>query len=386
MPNESWSRNRWNRLSTAALALLATAFLWVPAALADHEEKVSRTFAARSGLVVDVKNLAGLVTVEGGGSEVRVDATVHALGSNAQRLTQQVEITFKQDGDRLVVVANYPVDDYGTFHYPGSGGRGNSNTTTKYQGRRIKVTSKAKSGAASLWVDFRLQLPSGVGVSVDNAVGDVEAREVNGDVHADTGSGSILVTGGSGGVHADTGSGAVDVSNRVGDVHADTGSGAVRVVSVTGNVNADTGSGRVDLEDVEGGSIRADTGSGRVELRRVRGEIDADTGSGRVDAEGLVATGRLRVDTGSGGISLSGDFSQVSQMELDAGSGGVELTGTLPAMDLEISTGSGGFDVDVPGLEIFEREKDELQARSGGGGVPVKIDTGSGRVQVRAGS
>lgn len=378
--------NRCKKFNILAMALLTTGLIWSPMAVAaDHQEKVSRTFAGRSGLVVEVENLAGFIALEGGGGEIVIDATVHAQGSDAERLAKQLKITFEERGDKLIVRANYPTEKYDTFHYPGRG-TGSGSTTTKYQGRRVKVTSKAKSGAASLWVDFRLQLPAGVGASVDNTVGDVEAKGVDGPVHADTGSGTILVTGGNGPVHADTGSGAVEVQDRVGSVHADTGSGAVRVMSVTGDVDADTGSGRVELEDVEGETIQVDTGSGRVELRRVRGEINADTGSGRVDGEGLVAIGRLRVDTGSGGISLAGDFSRVELIELDAGSGGVELAGTLPAMDLEISTGSGGFDVDVADMEILERVKDELQARTRGGGVPVRIDTGSGRVQIREGS
>ena len=370
------------RHSLLILAALGAALLWAPLAVADHQKTISRTFAGDAGWTVEVENLAGAITLEGGGDEVRVEATVHAAGSDAEGLARKLELVFEEKGDRLVVRAMYP-KEYDTFHYPG---RGSGSTSTTYQGRRVKVVSQARGGAASLWVDIHLRLPNGVGAAVDNAVGDVRATEVEGPLHADTGSGTILVSGGAGPVHADTGSGSVEVSDRAGDVHVDTGSGAVRLMSVRGSVHADTGSGRVELEDVEGEVVRIDTGSGRVELRRVHGEINADTGSGRVDGEDLVAVGRLRVDTGSGGISLRGDFSQVSRVDLDAGSGGVDLVGRLPAMDLEISTGSGGFAVDVPGLETLERAKDELRARSGGGGVAVRIDTGSGRVQVREGS
>jgi hypothetical protein len=378
--------NQARILTLVAIVLQIAGLLWAPvSSAADHQEKISRTFDARSGLVIELENLAGFIVLEGGGDEVLIEATVQSQGSQAKRLTQQLEVTFEERGDKLVVRAIYPTDEFVVFHYPGRG-KGSGTTTAKYQGRRVKVTSRAKSGAASLWVDFRLRLPAGVGVAVDNTVGDVEAREVEGPFHAETGSGTILVSGCNGAVHADTGSGAVEVKNHTGPVHVDTGSGAVRVMAVVGNVNVDTGSGRVELEDVEGERILVDTGSGRVSLRQVRGEINADTGSGRVDGEGLVATGRLRVDTGSGGISLEGDFSRVDLVEIDAGSGGVELVGSLPAMDLEISTGSGGFDVDVAEMEVLERGKDELRARTRGGGVPVRIGTGSGRVQVREGS
>ena len=368
--------------------LLVTTLLWTSAAMAaEHVETVTRSFDGRSGRIVQLENLAGFVLLEGGGGEIQVEAKIHGLGDSdakARQMAQQLEITFEERGDDVIVRANYPVREYSTYHYPGRGGRGGS-SSTKYHDRRVKVVSKAKRGAAGLWADFVVRLPNGVGAAVRNAVGDVEAQEVNGPVGADTSSGRIQVEGGEGAVHADTGSGAVVVRNRVGDVHADTGSGSVKMMAVTGSVNADTGSGSVVLEDVEGNSIRADTGSGGVTLRQVRGEIDADTGSGRVDGEGLVARGRLRADTGSGGIDLAGDFTQVDSVELDAGSGSVRLTGVLPGMDLEVSTGSGGIDVNVSGLDIREKSKDELRARSGDGRVPVRIDTGSGSVRIQEG-
>jgi hypothetical protein len=102
-----------------------------------------------------------------------------------------------------------------------------------------------------------------------------------------------------------------------------------------------------------------------------------------VQGKNLAPRGRLRVDTGSGSIRLSGDFTQVELFEIDAGSGSVSVIGALPALDLEVSTGSGGIEVDVPGLEVMSRSKDELRGRSSGGGVPARFDTGSGGVTIR---
>ena len=365
------------RLLTPLTALALLTLCWTMPALAEEEKSVSRTFSATSGQTLDLENLAGKVVIEGGGGDIRVEAIIHAEN---QKLLNSLDLRF-EEGANLVVRADYP-ENYSTFYYPGGNGW-NGSTSTKYQGRRVKVVSRDTSKAVGLWVDFRIQVPTGVNVKVKNSAGSVEAQEVGGGLNIDTGSGAITISGGSGNVMADTGSGSVDVSNRVGDVNADTGSGSVTITAVTGNVNADTGSGSVRLTDVEGEGILADTGSGSVILTNVRGAINADTGSGSVKGEDLAPRGQLRVDTGSGGIRLAGDFTQVEGFELDAGSGSVSLTGALPGLDLEVSTGSGGIDVDIPGLEVLSKSRDELRARSGGGGVPARFDTGSGSVKIR---
>lgn len=378
-----------------AAALLLTAGA---APAAEHRETTSRQFDAAPGLVVELENLAGEIAITGGGGggQVSIDATVTARADSdaeARKLAAGLTVDFERRGDRLIVRALYPVDRYTTYHYPlpsavGSGLSGllgnGSRTSTRYQGKKVTIVSRPKGGAVTLFADFELRLPAGVGADVENAAGDITATGVEGPLACDSGSGDIRASDGDGRLEADTGSGDVEVTDYRGDVGADTGSGDVRITRVTGSVSADTGSGDVEIEDIEGGVIEADTGSGGVRLASVRGEIEADTGSGEVEGRDLVATGSLRADTGSGGVSLQGDFSQVDEIEIDAGSGGVTLDGSsFPPMDIEISTGSGGIEVDLPGLEILVREKDQLEARYQGGGARLTIDTGSGRVRVR---
>src|SRR5690606_749728 len=134
--------------------------------------------------------------------------------------------------------------------------------------------------------------------------------------------------------------GSVKIENRSGDVVADTGSGSVTLTGIRGKVLADTGSGSVTVRDIVG-DVEADTGSGGVTLENVQGNISADTGSGGVQGSGLSEVKRLRVDTGSGSVRLEGDFSALEDMEIDTGSGGATLrvAGTLN-MRLHVSTGA----------------------------------------------
>ena len=372
-------------VASRSLAFFLALAISLGASAAEHTETITKRFSGASGMVVDLENLAGQVTLRGGSGEIVIEGTVHAedsSGVSAQTLASKLRIDIAEKGDRLVVRALYPVDEYKTYSYPGSEGSSwGGSSSSRYQGEKVKVTSRK---GVTLYADFVIQLPSGVGATVRNRVGSIVAADIDGPFTADTGSGKIRSSGGVGNLDADTGSGDVEVRNHRGDINADTGSGDVSLSLVQGSIHVDTGSGDVTIEDSEGERIDADTGSGSVSLLDVEGEISADTGSGRVEGRNLRVTGDLRVDTGSGGISLEGDFSQVESMEIDAGSGGVDIKATaLPGLDLDISTGSGGIDVDLPGLEILEKDRGTLRARTGGGGVRVAIDTGSGGVSIR---
>jgi hypothetical protein len=395
-------RRRLAPTLAAAAALLTVALAATPAAdAAEHREEISRRFAAAPGLVVGLENLAGTVDLVASDGEVTVDATVVAAADSdaeARRLASLLEIRFDERGDRLVIEADYPVDRYDTYHYPGEDGgdgddggsflgrlfgEGGSRTQTRYQGERVTVVSSPRGGAVTLYALFRIGLPAGVGAKVENAAGDVTARGVAGPLSLDTGAGAIRVADGEGPLRADTGSGGVTVTDHRGQVQADTGSGDVRLTRVWGDVDADTGSGDVHLENVEGDRLHVDTGSGDVRIRGARGALYADTGSGAVEADEVTVVGILEADTGSGGITVRGDLAQAESIRLDAGSGRITLASpTYPPMDLDISTGSGGIDVDLPGLEVLRKEEDALRARYQGGGVRVEIDTGSGGVRI----
>ena len=370
-----------SRVLTFLLLVLAASLLGTTPLLADHEENVSRTFAGRSGMTVELENLAGAINVSGtSGSEIVIEATI--VAENAA-LAKKLNLRFEERGDRLVVTAGYPTNEITHYSYPGAGKSSSfmgfgSSTSTRYQGERVKIDSRGEL----LYVDFEIQLPAGVGADIDNKVGNIKAHGVDGPFSADTGSGKVLAENGTGRLEADTGSGDVIIRNHRGEVEADTGSGEIELYDIEGDVEADTGSGDVLLEDVHGETILVDTGSGDIEMRNVSGEIDADTGSGSVEGRALRTFGDLVADTGSGNVDLEGDFTGVRNIEIDTGSGNVTLEGSFPGMDLTVSTGSGGVDVDLPGLDIQRKAKDFLKARVGGGGAEVSIETGSGRVRI----
>ncbi len=369
-------------LRTAAAGALLALALAGPAFAARQDRTVDRSLPAPR--VLELENLAGAISIERAqGAEVRVVGHVQAEGDSdarARELADSIEIRFEPKGDRLTVAALYPLDRYKRYAYPRQGDEGadvpwplswliesGSSSTVTYRGERVTVVGRPSESAPALFVDFRIEVPAGMAVTVKNAVGAIGSRGVQGDQSLDTASGNVVV------------------SDGQGELRVDTGSGDVTVTGHAGGVSADTGSGDVRLERVRGESIVADTGSGNVELVAVEGAVDANTGSGDVTGKDLVLGARLRADTGSGDVRLEGDFTAVTDLSIDTGSGDVALSvGRTPSLRLTISTGSGDVEVDLPDARVHKSHGDfvaELGTARGRG----LIDTGSGNVVLRAG-
>jgi len=382
------------------LAAVGCTFEMESVPLPEHssERTISRSFAAEQGMVVELENLAGRITLAGAAAsgQISFEGVVRA-GADSQEeadgLAASLELTFDESSRRLVISAVYPVDDHDVYFFPGDDVVagiahlfGGSKSMMKYQGKRVTVVNRPTSGSVMLSADITLTLPAGVSAEVDNGVGRIEVEGVHGGLILNSKSGDISVASGAGDLELGTLSGDILVTEHDGNVGADTGSGDIEIAGVQGDVWADTGSGDVIVSDMEGTSLTADTGSGNIELENVSGSVLADTGSGDVSGSNMVLGARLVCDTGSGDVDMSGDLSRVEEIVLAAGSGDIdlELLHTIPALYLRINTSSGSIDVDLPDLEIIRSERRHMEARVGEAGAKAKIKTGSGNIRVSA--
>lgn len=366
-----------------AFCLLTLASL-APAFAADAQRQVERTLAAREGQVIELHNLAGNVTVvPASASEVRISGTVHAAAANAaeaERVAGLITLAAEQVGDRWVVKAVYPLDESRKYCYPRRGAAQElpwflawldiGGSSFKYDDREVRVISQPATGALTLYADFRIELPAGVGVKVKNGIGLLASNGVHGAQTLDIATGEIQVEGGEG------------------TLSADSGSGDVRIHDQKGGVKVDTGSGDVRLEQVVAEKIDLDTGSGDIHLVNVTGSLYGDTGSGDIVGNSLTLGATLVADTGSGDVALSGDFSAVVKIGIDTGSGDVTLetspAGAVPQVRMAIGTGSGGITLDLPSVRVTRSGHSDMKAEIGSAAGTGSISTGSGDVTLRA--
>lgn len=366
---------RTSLLALAALACASTAFA------AEATRQIDRTFSPAAGRSVSLENLAGNVTVSrAAGNEIRVSATIHAEAGSiaaAEELAGLLQIAVDDSASAITVRANYPLDRHRKYSYPRRGDRHDlpwflewldlGTMSSKYQGVQVRIVSDASSSAPTLFADFRIEVPAGVGVSVDNRLGELRAAGVEGDLHLELGSGMIEARDGKGVLGLETGSGDVDV------------------IGQSGRVRAESGSGDIRLERIQGESVTVETGSGDVKLVDVDAALSAETGSGDVVGDRLVAHGTLTAETGSGDIRLAGDLSALTRLDISTGSGDVTLIAErTPQIRLQVSTGSGDITVDLPVTRITRSDRNDLRAEIGAATGTGSISTGSGDVRVRS--
>jgi len=321
-------------------------------------------------------NLIGEVTLEPIDGDA-FEVAVRVRGDDASRDLISFDVDEGRDATLRVV---FPLDEERRYVYPPLG-RGKStlnferggDATSSWLGKIIKglksdrITVSGRGKGVEVWADVTIGVPRDRAAEVRLGVGEIEAENITGDLVLDINSGSVKATGIRGSVLGDTGSGRVDFSDIEGDVDADTGSGNVNIARCSGDrIHADTGSGSVSVEDVECAKLHVDTGSGGVTADRVRTEAaHIDTGSGSVKLQLLrMGRGKFIIDTGSGGIDLV--------MPEDA------------SAEVRAETGSGGISVDLPGVEIGRKKRDEMRFTIGDGDARVVLDTGSGGIRIRA--
>lgn len=201
---------------------------------------------------------------------------------------------------------------------------------------RGALTLDTGSGAVTVTgSEGRLRVDTGSGsVAVTDAVGP--------RIEVDTGSGSVRLATVGGDVWVDTGSGSVELFEvEGGEVEVDTGSGSVDGEGITAeSVEVDTGSGGVRLDRTSARTVAVDTGSGRVALDLI-GDTESvlvDTGSGGVSLALGGRVGDVSVDTGSGSADITVTAAAGARVVVDAG-GRIDVASTLPFTESRRTSG-----------------------------------------------
>jgi putative adhesin len=339
-----------------------------PAGAAVGTKTVEQTFPA-TGLV-KIANLAGhVILTPAANGPVKVVAVVNAEGETPQE-TQDLlgAMRWVQEHDGTWNLA-YPVDRYDAFVYPEGLRSFGNNTSTKFRGERVRVYGSRRRDVPTLYANLTITVPNGANLRVAESVGGIAGSALTADLSLDTGSGSVKIDGASGRLSIDTGSGDVELRQIAGDTSADTGSGEIVVDGIAADtLKADTGSGGLRVNHATLRSLVADSGSGDIRLDDVK-------------LETLVA------DTGSGDVTVRGDLSGATKIDVDTGSGDVELAGG-PDFEFDLTTdvGSGDVSVTYDDAQLRLDRHDIIGARRGSARTHVFVDTGSGDVTLTPGA
>jgi DUF4097 and DUF4098 domain-containing protein YvlB len=210
-------------------------------------ERQSKRFKVGEAGSLRLSNLAGDVTVTGGGgSEIQIDAVKYGKGRSDAEARGQfdfVEITMQQSGSR------------------------------------VDVETQHKRGGRA-WVDYTVAVPAGTALELRSVSGDIRIRNVNGEVRAETVSGDVATA---------ALSRIVSMKSVSGDVELDGGGSAdtLTLSSVSGDVLAKQIKARVvQAESVSGDVQFIGCTCEQGQAQSVSGDIGY---SGRLDKQGRYA-------------------------------------------------------------------------------------------------
>lgn len=293
-------------IGVAVLCLVATG---VQAEIEIHQK---HRFDAQPGktVLVDVSFHRVEVTARPGNSvDVTVDITVKGNGNKAQKVADELQPKFIDEGDKLII--------------------------RSVQKKGWSWKSASAKGLVTV------HMPPGMNLVVDSSSG---GTEISGDF-------------GDGKVTFDASSGSLRVNGAMRELHADTSSGSVKaaVMRPLDEFTADASSGSVRL--VGGAHLaKVDTSSGSIHMEGLLGDAYFDASSGSITAQwaSIPPNAKVRAGASSGGVSLTFPSDTVFTGWVDVSSGGIRtdfpgsmerdhltLHGGADAVDIEVDTSSG---------------------------------------------
>jgi len=133
----------------------------------------------------------------------------------------------------------------------------------------------------------------------------------------------------------------------------------LRLKDLKGNIKAKTSGGSVDGDNIEG-ELYAHTSGGSVDLSELACSVETSTSGGNIDVSIKQLGKFVRIDNSGGNISL--------QLPKDKG------------VNLDLR----GNKIKVDPLTNFSGSKDDdsLDGTLNGGGIPVRVRAGSGRISL----
>jgi hypothetical protein len=292
----------------------------------EQVDRTTRTLRVGANGELLLSNVAGDITITGGGSDVTVEIVKTARGSDdadAREMLQLVQVEVIERAGRAEVRARYP-----------QGEESRRNTR-----RNINVQ-----------VAFNVTAPANVRIRATSISGSITTRDVKGEVAAESVSGTVRVING----------------GRVGSAKSISGNVEILDTDLDGSFNASSASGSVVLRRVKGRQLTLGSISGNVELE----DVDCQ----QVEAQSV-----------SGNVRFGGPIAKGGRYELNSHSGNVAVTlGGSTGFEVEATSFSGSIRSDFPFGSSGEQSRWRRSIRGvyGDGSAVLELTTFSGSIVI----
>ncbi len=313
---------------------------------------LTRSLSAETISNVEVKTSGGSISVTGvDPSAARVEVYISA--NNGSSISKEELETRLQQYDLNVTVNNNKVAAI------------------------AKARERNMNWKKSLNISFKVFVPTQVNTDLATSGGSISLSNLKGSHSFSTSGGSLSVDNVSGETDGRTSGGSIQVANSKDDIKLSTSGGSIHAESCSGNLRLTTSGGSINLAHLSG-DIEATTSGGSISGTDIRGELKSNTSGGTIRLANLMCS--LETSTSGGSIDVGiKEFGKYVKISNSAGN--IDLT--VPAgkgLDLSLA----GSRISVPAMQNFtgKMDKEEVEGKLNGGGVPVTIRAGAGRISL----
>jgi len=229
----------------------------------------------------------------------------------------------------------------------------------------------------SLSFSFRIYTPSNVSTKLQTSGGNITLSNISGNQDFSTSGGNLALNTLTGKIKGRTSGGNIHLRDCKDDLNLSTSGGNIQAENSSGYIHISTSGGSIQLTSLNG-DVDARTSGGNISGESIEGELIAGTSGGNVSLQKLNCS--VKASTSGGNIDVSVD-NPGKYVSINNSAGKVRLT--LPknkGMDLKLNA----MKISTQNLENFNgtNSKDEINGTVNGGGIPVTVDAGSGKIDV----
>ena len=338
-----------------SLLFCTTVFALLLNAQTKDEPYQARSLANDAIKNIEVETSGGSISVTGvSSSEARVEVYIH--GNNGRDNTLSKEEIQKR------------LDEYYSLTLSVS----NNKLTAIAKQKQRKMDWKK-----GLSISFRIYSPQAVSTDLKTSGGSIALKNITGSQDFSTSGGSLKIDNVGGQITGRTSGGSIDVDNAKDEIDLSTSGGSIHASNCSGNLKLTTSGGSLKLSDLKG-QVKASTSGGSVTGNTIQGELSAHTSGGNIRLEDLSCS----LET-----STSGGHIEVALKELGKY---VNITNSGGNISLQIPSNKGinlklrGDKIKTSTLTNFSGsvEDDEIDGKLNGGGIPITVRAGSGRIDM----
>jgi hypothetical protein len=229
----------------------------------------------------------------------------------------------------------------------------------------------------SLSFSFRIYVPQKVSTRLNTSGGNIDLVGLSGDQDFKTSGGNLRLNSLSGNIKGKTSGGNISLKNCKNELELSTSGGNIQAENSEGKIHLTTSGGSLQLTNLKG-NIDASTSGGNIEGETIEGTLSARTSGGNVLLQKLSCS--VKASTSGGNIDVS-VLHTGKYISLNNSAGQVRLT--VPkntGMDLKLNASK----ISTQNLQNFSgtNKTEEINGTVNGGGIPVTVDAGSGRISL----